>query len=721
MVEVTGGAAYAFHVDGLSSRLEVVGFEGEEAISELFELRVTLSCAEEALAFADVVGLPATLTLRGGREPRFVHGIVSRFEQGEDGEPLTTYHATLVPSVYRLLLRRTSRIFQQRSVPEIVLDVLAEAGLPESAYRLELHEAYPPREHTIQYRESDWAFVSRLLESEGIFYFFEQREDGCLLVIADTLYAHHPIVGEAKVPFHGSRGALAGGEHLARFRYAEQLRPGRVTMRGYSFQHPQLPLASEQRVPGDAALAIYQHDDFDEPKHAPALVDRRARVALEIEQVTRRLVDGGGTSTRFAAGATFTLAEHPRDAFNGDWLITRVTHHGGGPGVGYKNRFTCIPADVVFRPTQSTPRPTALGVQTAKVVGPPGEEIYTDAFGRVKVQFHWDREGQWDERSSCWIRVSQAWAGSGWGSLFVPRVGSEVVVDFVEGDLDHPLILGGVYHGTNVPPYGLPADRTASTLKSSSTPGGGGSNELRLEDRTGAERIYVHAERDLTVDVDRDHSTSVGNDETLRVGNDRDKTVDGDEREIIGHDRSIEVGGQHVERIAGDESITVEGESEKIVGASLTESVGANRTLSVGGTQTEVIGAGLSILVRGEKSESIEAASAETVSTDKTSTVGGDLRVSVAGTTATTATTAEEEISGSKTIRVGTRFELIAGQSRIVVERSGKIVIEGPEVEIRSSGPVKVQGDKLQVKSSGAVQVTAATRVDFKGRRIEIN
>ncbi len=409
-------------------------------------------------------------------------------------------------------------------------------------------------------------------------------------------------------------------------------------------------------MPGDAALAIYQHDDFDEPKHAPALVDRRARVALETEQATRRLADGSGTSSRFAAGATFTLAEHPRDAFNGDWLITSVTHHGGGPGKGYTNRFTAIPADVAFRPAQRTPKPTALGVQTAKVVGPPGEEIHTDAFGRVKVQFHWDREGQWDERSSCWIRVSQAWAGSGWGALFVPRVGTEVVVDFVEGDLDHPLILGGVYHGTNVPPYALPADRSASTFKSSSTPGGGGSNELRIEDRTGAERIYVHAERDLTVDVDRDHSTSVGNDETLRVGNDRDKSVDGDEREIIGHDRSIEVGGQHLERIAGDESITVEGASEKTVGASLTESVGANRTLSVGGTQTEVIGAGLSILVRGEKSESIEATSAETVSMDKTSTVGGDLRVSVAGTTATTATTAEEEISGSKTIRVGTRF-----------------------------------------------------------------
>lgn len=720
MSEVAASSGYAFQIEGLEARLQVLEFEGEEAISELFEHRITLSCADESLVFADVVGRVAKLSLRGQGEPRILHGIVSRFEQGDDLSPLSVYHATLVPSVYRLLLRQTSRIFQERSVPEVIEDVLTEAGLPRAAYRFELHEAYPARAHTIQYRESDWAFISRLLESEGIFYFLDQREEGCVLVVADTLYAHQAIAGGA-VPFQGARGALVGGPHLSRFRYAEQLRPGRVTLRGYSFQHPQLPLASERRGVGDPALEVYQHDDFDEPKHAPALIDRRARVALETEQAARRVVDGTGTSPRFAAGATFTLAEHPRDGFNRDWLITRVTHRGGAPGAPYQNRFTCIPADAPFRPAHRTPKPAASGVQTATVVGPPGEEIFTDSFGRVKVQFHWDRDGQWNERSSCWIRVSQAWAGSGFGALFVPRVGSEVVVDFVEGDLDHPLILGGVYHGTNVPPYGLPADRSASTLKSSSTPGGGGSNELRIEDRSGAERIYVHAERDLTVDVDRDHAMTVGNDETIQIGNDRRKTVDGDERESIGRDRSITVAGAHVEIIGGDESVTVGNDSEKRVGAELRETTGANRTISVGQNQTEVIGAGLTILVGTGKSESIGMSSTASVGADQTTTVGGDCRITVGGKTTTSASAAEEEISGSKTVRVGTRFELVVGESRVVVEPSGKIVIEGPDVEIRSSGPVKVEGARLQVKSTGAVQVTAATRVDFKGRRVEIN
>lgn len=720
---MSGPTGYRLSIDGLAQALQVVRFEGHEAISELFEIRVTLSCDDEALAFSQAVGRPAVLTASTERDVRHFHGIVSRFEQGEEGEPLTTYHVTLVPLVYRLLLRRTSRVFEQMSVPDVVRRVLQLAGIPAALTRFVLHGSYAVREHVLQHRESDWAFVSRLLADEGIFYFFDQREDGCVLVIADTPLSHPAITGEAIVPFRGSQGALSGGEHVTAFRYSEQLRPGRVSMRGYSYQHPRLPLASDLRGPGDEALELHEHEDFDEPKSALSHIQQKARVTLEAWQSAGRAADGASTCVRFAAGSKFTLSEHPRDAFNGPYLITRITHLASRAGVdySYSNKITCIPADVPFRPLPLTKKPVVHGVQTAVVVGPAGEEIHTDALGRVKIHFHWDREGHGDGQSSCWVRVSQAWAGGAMGSVLIPRVGHEVVVDFIDGDLDRPIVIGSVYHGVNLPPVTLPGDRTASTLKSSSVPGGKGSNELRVEDAAGAEEIFVHAQRDLTVDVEHDEQRTVGHDETLLVENDRDKTVQGNEREKIGIDKDIEIGGSRSEQIGAQEWVQVGGNSSKTVAANQSETTGQSRTLTVGANHTEVIGQSLAIMVGASKSEAVTHDSVETVGQDKRSSIDGTYRISVGGPMITGAESSEEHIDTDKTVRVGTRFEITSGKSRVIIEEGGKIIVEGPDVEIRSSGPVKVAGKKLQVKATGPVQIKAAGRIDLKGRRVEVN
>lgn len=710
-------------IDGLAQAPRVLGFEGREAISELFEVQIAVACDDDAVVFGNVVGRAAQLSVRTEHGIRRFHGIVGRVEQGDEGEPLLVYRVTLVPLAYRLLLRRTSRVIEQLSAPDVVRRVLDLAAIPSSSYRFELHGKYAVREHAIQYRESDWAFVSRLLEEEGIFYFFEQGEDRCVLVIADTPFSHPVIQGGAAVPFRGPRGALAGGEHFTALRFAEQLGPARVTMSGYSYRHPSLPLASDLRADGDEGLVIHEHEAFDEPKTALAQLDQKARVTLETWQSSRRAAEGKSTCARLAAGSKVTVTEHPHDAWSGEYLITSVTHSTSGAGEHfvYSNRCDCIPSSVPFRPAKRTPKPLVPGVQTAIVVGPAGEEIHTDALGRVKVQLHWGKEGGADGGSSCWARVRQAWAGGRAGSLVIPRVGEEVVVDFIEGDIDRLLVIGSVSNGVNLPPYTLPGDRTVSGIRSSSVPGGSGANELRIDDQAGAEEVYVHAQRNLATVVENDEERTIRHDATLSVGGDRSKSVQGSETEEIGADRTARIGGDRSEQVGGKEWVQVGGTSSKTVASHQSETTGANRTMTVGQNHTEVVGQNLSVMVGATRSESVGHDSAETVGADKRASVAGTYRISVGGPMITEAESAEDDVQTEKTVRAGTRFEIASGKSRVIIEASGKIVIEGDDVEIRSAGPVKVQGTRLAVKATGPVQIKSAGRVDIKGKRIEVN
>jgi type VI secretion system secreted protein VgrG len=717
---------HTFQVEGLSNELRVMRFDGREALSQLFHFDVVVACTENDIAFADVVGKPATLTFRVGEDPRHVHGIVSGFEQGEDGKKLTAYHLTIVPGVWRLQHRRDSRIFQEMSTPDILEKVLSKAGI--SDYRLSLTGSYSPREYCVQYRESDWTFMCRLMEEEGISYFFEHTEDKDVLVLADAVMAHEPIAGASTVVFRPPLGAMVKTEHVSRFRYAERVRPGKVTLRDYNFKKPSLSLEGSSAASVDTDLEIYDYPgDYDAPGGGSTL----AKVRLEMLQATKKTGDGDSACARFVPGSTFTLADHARDDFNRDYLLTRVDHRGYEPGMDasmgegaspYQNSFEVMPADVPFRPPQVTPWPTVKGIQTAIVVGPGGEEIHTDEHGRIKVQFHWDREGKKDDHSSCWIRVSQIWAGPAWGAVFTPRVGHEVVVDFLEGDPDRPLVVGSVYHGANVPPYPLPGEKTKSTIKSNSSSGGGGFNELRLEDKKGSEEIFLHGEKDWNILIKHDKTQQIGHDEKLTVDHNRDKTVKNDQSETIGANKTIDVAKNHTESIGKNESLFVGSNRSVEVGGHHQEEVGGNQSVAVGSNQSVSVGSNQSVSVGSNHSLSVGGGSSETVAKGKMVTVEEDYDLTVNKSLSITITKdSREEVQEKKTLVVGEKLSIQCGDATIVIEKNGNITVQGKKIVVKGDGPIEIEGKKLEVKSDGTINLEASGNVKIKGSNVGVN
>jgi type VI secretion system secreted protein VgrG len=717
---------HTFQIDGLSSELRVMRFEGHEALSQLYHFDVVVACTENDIAFADAVGKPAVLSFRVGDDPRHVHGIVSSFEQGEEGKKLTAYHLTLVPNVWRLQHRRDSRIFQAMSTPDILKKVFAKDGVNDVKYRLS--GSYSPREYCVQYRESDWAFVCRLMEEEGIYYYFEHTEAKDVLVVGDGPDAHDPIAGESTLPFRPPSGALVKSEHVSRFRVSERVRPGKVTLRDYNFQKPSLSLEASKAGSIDTDLEIYDYPgDYDAPGAGSSIAKSR----LEMLQATKKTGDGQSACPRFTPGYKFKLTDHARDDFNAEYLITRVDHQGFEPGLDapmgdstapYQNQFEVMPADVPFRAPQVTPWPTIKGIQTAIVVGPGGDEIYTDAHGRIKVQFHWDREGKKDEHSSCWMRVSQIWAGGAWGAVFIPRIGHEVVVDFLEGDPDRPLVVGSVYHGANVPPYALPGEKTKSTVKSNSSLGGGGFNELRFEDKKGSEEIFLHGEKDWNIVIKHDKNQLIGHDETLEVDHDRTKLVKNDQSETVQGNKKIHVSKNHTEKIDQDESMSVGGNRTVNVSGNHTESVDGNQTASVGGNLDMSVGGGMSLAVSASHSVTVNAASSESVAKNKETKVGENYAIEVSKDMSVTVTkNVQEEAKEERTIIVGKKLSLQCGDATITVEKNGNITVQGKKIMVKGDGPIEIEGKKLQVKSDGAVNVEASGKVVIKGSNVGVN
>jgi type VI secretion system secreted protein VgrG len=661
---------FTFEVEGLDEELRVVRFQGSEAVSQLFRFELTVAAESPDLKFDDVVNQPALLTVEGDGT-RHVNGIVSRIEQSGQAGRFTLYDLTVVPAVWRLKLRHDCRIFQEKSVKDIVTHVLDKAGVPADAYRFDLQKEGGPRTYCVQYRESDWDFVSRLLEEEGIYYFFEHGETMCKLVMADHTSAQGDIEGEAALPYVPAAGLKSKEEHVTRFSYAEEMRPGKVTLTDYNFTKPSLNLAAEATGETFKELEIY---DFPGEYLDPAVGKDLAQARLEALNAVRRTAGGESDSARLTPGYQFELTEHPRETLNAKYAVTQVfqtgdqpqvlEERGGGGAMAYVNRFECIPADVPYRPARTTPKPVVEGVQTAIVVGPSGEEIYTDEFGRIKVQFHWDREGTNDDASSCWIRVSQVWAGAGWGAIHIPRIGHEVIVDFVEGDPDRPIITGHVYHGTNRPPYALPDNKTQSGLKSDTSPGGGGSNELRFEDKAGSEEVFLHAQKDFNTEVENDLTCKVKVNETLEVGGDRTRKVAGNESATVEKDRTRQVNGEERISIAKDLFTSVGGNAEHTIDKDEKVTVGGKRDEDVAGTVTQNFKDDLTLSVTG-------AADVET---------GKNYRL---------------ESGDQVIIKAAGDITLSNGSAKLVLKKNGDIQIKGKKIEVKGSGDIKLKGSKI--------------------------
>jgi type VI secretion system secreted protein VgrG len=572
--------------------LLITRLAGSEALSKLFAFHLDLIAPlDKPVSFEDVLGKSASVAINvPGGDPRFFQGLVSRFSQGGRDDTFLTYRAELVPHVWLLTRRVQSRIFQHVSVPDILKKVFDGFKV---AYQIQ--GTFHPRDYCVQYRESDFAFASRLMEEEGIYYYFRHTADGGEMVVANTPQGHGDVPAPATLIYEEVAGGNREEGRVTAWEKVQEVRPGQVTLWDHCFELPHKHLEADQKIQETVAVGQVNHtlslpvaenlEVYDYPGGYAGRFDgvnrggadqaselekifednrRTARLRIQEEAAGAVSVKGEGTCRQMTAGHKFALERH-FDA-DGDYVLTRVAHtatlsadayrSGGAIRADYANEFECLPLALPFRPPRVTPKPTVSGTQTAVVVGPAGEEIFTDKYSRIKVQFHWDREGKYDADSSCWIRVATIWAGKGWGVIHIPRIGQEVVVDFLEGDPDQPIVIGSVYNAEQMPPGELPKHGMVSGMMSRTTPKGGASNfnGIRADDTKKKEHLTVQAEYDMT--------TLVKHDDTQTVKN----------------DRTISVEGKHTETIKKDTSITVtEGNFQHDVkaGTSLTHVKGA--------------------------------------------------------------------------------------------------------------------------------------------------
>jgi len=516
--------------DYSSQVLRVTGFAGYELISRPFRFTVQVS-PQLDLDLAALLDQEALLTIQGRSAPRYIHGIIYEAQQVEHMCQLE-----IVPTLWKLGARRQSRIFQKKTTQEILELVLKGGGVDSERYKFALRGEYKTRDYCVQYRESDLDFLNRLMEEDGMFYFFKHEKEKHTLVIGDDPVAHVPIPLAPSLNYYPPTAMATSEQHISRFDFTQRIQPGSVMLRDYSPKKPAMPLDAKKSSDAFSDIEIY---DYPGEYVDPDLGKTLARIRLEESQAQRKIGTGESDSPHMISGYTFALNRYPTagtNNLNREYLVTSVHHSGtqpqslgalaGGGGGHYLNSFTVIPSDVVFRQTRETVRPLITSIQTATVVGPSGQEIYTDEDARIKVQFHWDRdEDVKTEERSCWVRVSQPWAGSHYGVVFIPRVGHEVIVQFLEGDPDRPLVTGSVYNGQNPAPYGQKGANTFSTIKSNSSLGGGGYNELRFNDKKGSEEIYLQAQKSWTILVKGSKSEQVWGSETVSVGGKRSETV----------------------------------------------------------------------------------------------------------------------------------------------------------------------------------------------------
>ncbi|MEW6127926.1 MAG: type VI secretion system tip protein VgrG [Acidobacteriota bacterium] len=592
-------------------------FDGHEGISSLFQFNLQMHSENRNITFDSIVGKKATIkiTLPTGKE-RYINGLISRFSQGGSTmmEGGTTpkiyahYNATLVPWLWMLTRTTDCRIFQNQSVPDIIKTIFQEYGFNDFDPRLQ--GTYEPREYCVQYRETSYNFVSRLMEEEGIFYFFEHQEDKHVLVMADSPGAFKPTKLHPSVSYKTIIGLDKDEDVITEMTIGKEVRPGKYTVNDFNFELPKIDLTANVSGKDARKFEVY---DYPGEYRTKGEGERLAGIRMQEEETPTTVVTGSSTCRGFAPGFTFDLKDHYRRDLNKTYLIKSLYHTCdlgasyrsdiGAEDFLYVNQYEFVPHPTPYRPVRVTPIPIVHGSQTAIVVGPPGEEIYVDKYGRVKVQFHWDRFGKYNDKSSCWIRVSQNWAGKQWGAMFIPRIGQEVIVDFLEGDPDRPLITGRVYNAGSMPPYTLPDEKTKSTIKTYSYKGGGGFNELRFEDKKGSEQVFIHAEKNMDFRVKNDYLTYVGNEQHTKVKRDRLTEIGADDHLTIQTNSTQKNGGSisrhaqmNIQEKAGMKYAMDAGMEVHIKsGMTLTIETGVNLTLKVGGNFININPAGVFI------------------------------------------------------------------------------------------------------------------------------
>lgn len=777
-------------IDAFGPDIWFAEMKGGDELSHPFSYELLFSSRSLDLKAADVLGQPVRIEITGDA-PRHFHGLAIRFGLHEIRDDHVYYRLTMAPWLWFLSLKTDNRIFQNLTVPQIIEQVFSAH---EAKFDSRLKDSYKPRDYCVQYGESDLDFVHRLMEHEGIFYYFEHSAEGHTMVLVDKNAKLEPAPGAETLPYEpDSRISFKEGDFITEWLPVTAVMPGAFAQTDYDFTKPSSDLMSRTENP------LGHHGDgrerYEYPGHfvEHARGDRLAAVRLESLQAPATVVMARGTARPLWSGATFTLTLFPREAENIKYLVLRADYRlwddqvrsgqsarlpldlhdltqpaqrmqaADRPPQGYEVMLRLQPAATPFRPARRTPHPVMRGPQTAVVVGPAGSEIFTDEHARVKVQFFWDRKGKRDENTTCFIRVSAAWAGSGWGFIQIPRIGQEVIVDFLDGDPDQPIITGRAYNAEQMPAYGLPANATQSGWKSNSSPGGGGWNELRFEDKKGAEEVYFQAEKDHNELVKNNEGRKIGHDFAEDVGHDAKQSIGNDRTESVGHDKAVSVGNNRKVsigvnddesvgsnrslKVGSNETISVGANStEKIgiahtqtvgavqtitVGAARVDSVGASETRSVGAAQSNTIGAARSVSVGAGQTHSIAADDGWTVgggqtvsiAKDQGVTIGGGLTVSVAkdngnkiggGRVTEVAKDEALKIAGAMAVDVGKALAITAADSITLTCGSAAITM-------KKDGTINIEGKDITIKGSGKINLKADGEITGKGSKINLN
>ncbi|TSD60033.1 type VI secretion system tip protein VgrG [Variovorax sp. KBS0712] len=625
-----------------AEQLKFRAMRGHEGLSQLFEFEVDMVSTSFNLDLKRLLGTSLTLAIADDGTTRYLNGTVVRFElvgrANETGRHYI-YRALVQPWLWYLTRTTDCRIFQNQSVPEVLDAVLGKYGFQ---FEKRLTGSYRPWEYCVQYQESDFAFVSRLMEHEGIAYHFEHGNGSHLLVLADDTGGYHPLPGHARIPYRPRDRVVNALEPcIDRWRVAEQITSGRVMLDDFDFRKSRASLQSVQQDPKGHDHATYEVYEWLGGYSEHQQGDAYAKIRLQELQCAHELASGHTNVVGMAPGHLFEMTHCPREADNREYLVTGTRYDlrepeystGGSSESVCEFDFTVLPSAVPYRPARTTPRPRTNGPQTATVVGP--EEIWTDRFGRVKLQFRWDRYGQSDENSSCWVRVSSNWAGANYGTMHMPRVGQEVIVDFIGGQPDRPIITGRVYNSDQMPPWELPANATASGILTRSSTGGAANqaNMLRFEDRTGAEQILLHAERNLDVEVEADEThTTDGTRTTLIKGHESATYQDGETRDITAGATETITGGDTRDVTGGFSETVSGGVTQRITGGKTrTLSGGLNDTIS--GGVTLAISGGFNGTIDGQEIRFVSAGRNDTINTSNTVHVNGPSNTTVTGPT----------------------------------------------------------------------------------------
>ncbi len=700
----------------------------QEALSEPFTYSVLALSPKPDLDFNALLGQHVTVRLHQNADvaetPRCFDGIVEQVSLVGQSGRFFQYLLTARPWFWFLSQTQDCKVFQNQTVLQIIETVLGDHAIASIDDRTTT--AFTPWVYCVQYRESDFNFLSRLMEQEGIYYFFEHSVGKHTLVLADAVSASEPCPGcsPLKVRYqHGGQAAGLGQEACWDLACTQRVQPGAAVIQDYDFTRTQTDLRQSRSQPGGHTLGDMEVFDYPGFYDLEGDGEQFVRAQMEEYAALTRQASAHSDARALATGGLVKLEGSLRESDNCEYLVTgtqivvdQTAYESAGPSAcaGFSCRFTALASSVPYRSARKSPKPVVQGPQTAVVVGPAGDEIFTDKYGRVKVQFHWDRYGKKNEKSSCWVRVSSPWAGKSFGFVQVPRIGQEVVVDFLEGDPDQPLITGRVYNAENMPPWELPANMTQSGVLSRSSKGGayGNANALRFEDKKGEEQLWLHAEKDQLTEVE--------NDEDKWVGRDRRKTIDRDETNHIKQDRTetvdrnekITVHGWRTEEVDGNETITIHSNrTERVdhnetisIGDNRSEDVGINETISIGANRTETVGANESVSIGGAKTETVALAKAETIGLAKALTIGAAFQTTVGGLMNTSVGLSQSaQVGQSKSTDVGKTYSITAGdelsitvgKASLVMKSDGTISINGKDIHLDADANVTITGAKI--------------------------